>query len=568
MSKNMENKYKLSKRKKAGAIIGALIIAATGGAVKLTSNVIPNDTTQNSTEIVLSSNYIDVEKNDELRIYDTDKQTTTIKINNHEHLNFSDQLTKYEYSFEFAQYYGLDKALERYNNTTTKKTTESTILNENGLLDADKLLNIVKKNNEEYMSGGVDAINTFYSETNPSDMKKICDIIAEVINTQVNDTDIKHMANTLSKLTIFNRTGSASNAYITSDLTFVYNPNMSGMYAEMQEITGTQKNKDETIKGVIVHEIMHLLQYENNDHDKENGLEIGICRMYNMPNAQKNIPVDALYYPWLLEASAEMEMSEYLKIPTGTYDKKISYAKSYNLSCFNKLDQEHQALQNIAFNNTLEDAYSNLELNTEKEKREFLELMFSIEITQSDPKDFWENYTQLTGKIPTEEEKLDIRKSIREEVVKYMSKNFYQNLSDTINEGKITDLDSAFYLMRIWEIDSYKHLDYTKEENIEYAKEFILWQDNVQNDLFTAIANSSDLSLEEIKKQYEEYNIQTNIDETIEDNCNFNKLNAYVQNNILTAKEDYATSNFARNSDMAKYIQNNQEATSQQESTK
>jgi hypothetical protein len=103
---------------------------------------------------------------------------------------------------------------------------------------------------------------------------------------------------------------------------------MSGLYADMQEIQGTSNSKEETLKQVITHEVMHLLQYSASDTNDKNGLESGICRMYNLPNSESKVPVDSLWNSWLLEAAAELGMADYLNIQPGTYAKKISYARS------------------------------------------------------------------------------------------------------------------------------------------------------------------------------------------------------------------------------------------------
>ena len=48
----------------------------------------------------------------------------------------------------------------------------------------------------------------------------------------------------------------------------------------------------------------------------------------------------------------------YLELPENA--KKISYAKSYNLSRFDELDLGTQAIEDVAFNHTLEEAYKDL----------------------------------------------------------------------------------------------------------------------------------------------------------------------------------------------------------------
>ena len=547
--------YKLNRIAKTGLAIGlAAIITLSATGCSSYPSYKGGTTNSSSYSQTYTSDYIDVLNSNEFKVYDEDLHTTPIKLNNVNFIEFINQLSQGEYSFDYAQYYGLDEALNMYKSQTVNKSTSSTLLDASGKLDATKLAQKVLANNKEYMDQGKDAVNTFYTDISSSDLNMICKTIAEVVNDKFNDVEIGKVANTLMKMTMFQRTGSASNAYITNNLTFVYNPNMSGLYADMQEIQGTSNSKEETLKQVITHEVMHLLQYSASDTNDQNGLESGICRMYNLPNSDAKVPVDSLWNSWLLEAAAELGMADYLNIQPGTYAKKISYARSYNLSRFNELDLGTQLIEDIAFNHTLEDAYKDLELSTPEEQREFLNYLYSVEITQTDPDDFWTNYTAKTGKTPTDAEKTGIRMDIRTDAVKYLTKNFYDNLADSIYEGKITDLDTVFYMMRTWELDVFGHLEYTKTSSLEHAKEFVTWHNQVQNNLFQALAESSGVTVDFIQNDYAEYNLQANVEGSIYNNCNLSNFNGATSTYITSAKDSYSTSKFSRNSLVYEHI--------------
>lgn len=559
---NNKPRYKLSRLKKAGIAIGLTLAVATtaftGGMIKIMYDAVHpttiNQSSYQTDQIEVTNDYIDTIKSNELKVYDEDASTTSITLSNYNYLNFMSELDTGDYTFDNAKYYGLEESLALYQTAEITKSTNSDLLDTNGLLDANKLLQKVKENNEVYMQQGKNSINAFYTDLSSSDMTKICTLITEVVNSKFNNIEINKVANTLTQLTMFKNTGSASNAYITNNLTFVYNPSMTGMYADVKEITGETDNPEEILKSVIVHEVMHLLEYSANDNNSENGIEAGICRMYNIPNQEQKVPVDSLWNTWLLEAAAELGMSDYMNISPGTYAKKISYVRSYNLSRFNDLELETQGLEDVTFNHTLEESYRNLELNTSEEQREFLNFLYSIEITQSDPNDFWENYTSITGITPTETEKTSIRMDIRTDAVKYLTRNFYQNLADSIYEGNVTDLDTAFYLMRNWELDTYNHLEYTKTSALPHAEEFILWHNEIQTQFFQAIAESNGLTQEQVTTMYEDYNLQANVNNEIFDNCNLNNYSAYTSSYITTAKTNYSTANFTRNNAVTDYI--------------
>ena len=564
MANNKSNPI-LKRIKKAGKILAITLAAATtisacGLGIAMYNSLHPNQTPSNtptsSYTQEVTNDYIDVITYNEFKTYDEESEKIPINLNNYNYMNVSNTLQSSDYSYDMSEYFGLDHALTKYNSTTVNKSTESNLLDSNGNIDANKLFQIVKENNADSMNGKKNSINAFYTELDSSTIQQICDLIAETANSELNSTSRQKLANTLTKLTVFQRTGTAANAYISNNLTFVYNPTMTQNYANVKEIEG--EDPQTIVLSVLKHEIFHLFQYATNDLEDSNGIESGICRMYNAPGEEQTVPVDSLWYSWALEGSAELGMSNHLDIEPGTYAKKISYIRSYNLSRFNELSSHDQSLENAIFNQNLEGLYDELNLTDENEQQEFLKYMYAVEITQTDPDDFWDYYTSQTGITPTEAEKTGIRMDIRTDAVKYLTGNFYQNLTDAIYEGKISDLNTVFYLMRTWELDAYGHLEYTKTNSLEHATDFIVWQQGIQQELFTAIADSSNLDINTINGLYNEYNLQVEKESgKIENNCDLSDFNGYTRHLISSAIENYTTSHFSRTNDVYDYINNN-----------
>lgn len=515
-------------------------------SVGCSSNPTPDASSGNTT----TNEYIDIEPSNELKLYASPHEPIPLSVDASFYQTFTDYLLSEDYGFRYSDAYGLDAALSLYQATNTQKKLTSSLLDKDEHLDAKKLLSTIETNNQKLMSGGKNALNSFYTETSKADKTKICQMIADVINNTCNVTERKQLGNTLSAMTMFNRTGSPSNAYITNHLTFVYNPSMSNMYADTQALT-TDDDKDSILNSVIVHEIMHLIQHKNDDLIDENGIEVGMCRTYNLENSEKKIPVDSLWNSWILEASAELQMADYLGIDTHTYAKKISYAASYNLSRFCELSDKSDRLEYVAFRETLEDIYAKLNLSSSKEQLDFLKFMYSVEILQYDPEDFWQNYTSVTGYSPTDEEKLSIRLTIREEVVRYLSVNFYLNIANAIVEKKITDFDTLFYFMRIWELDCYNHLEYTKVSAIESAKPFIEWHDKIQSFFFQTLETTSN---QDITSLYHAYYLQLQFGNTITDNCSLEAFDLSIKDYIGNLKSSYRIAYFAKTKDMMQYF--------------
>lgn len=548
-----DKNYKLKKRKKSGIAIGLASIIMLGSFVKL---VIPSHNNSNDQNEPGISYTIDIARDDEFTTYDYDVAYIPISISNSDANEFSSYLDSAP-QYTISEYYCVEDALEHYRNTGVQKGNNTEVLNESGKIDENKLYNVVVKNNDACMSNGKNSINTFYKELDESGIRKICGIISDVVNNSCSESEIRKIADTLSELKVFKRTGSASNAYVSSELTFVYNPSMSSMYSNVQKIKDSETNEEDVINSVLVHETEHLIQYLSNDRNDENGLESGFCRMYNMPNMPEKVPVDSLYYSWILEGSAELKMSEYLNMEPGTYAKKIAYIDSFNLSRILQTNSTDNYLENLAYSSSIDEVFDKLNIHEEKDKAEFMKLMYSIELTQASSDSFWKYYQEKTGSNLSDDEITKTKMLVREDAVINLSKTYYENLISSVQAGEINDLNTLFFMMRIWEIDAYSHLEYNKDSvSLECAKRYLQWNSNVQGEIFQLVGKNVNLSEDELKEMYNEYNLYEDDNGNIKPNCNLNGLKENQKDFILSKINKYTARGFSKTSDMITYIDN------------
>ena len=496
--------------------------------------------------------YISTPIYDERKLYTSKSTAIPISCSDNAYTSILDTITDDSSDFRMSEFYALEDALNLYQNTAVNKSTETTLLT-HGKLDANKLYQCVLENNAAVVKNGKNTLNPFYSELDESEIAAICDETAKVVNNASGEIDIKKIANTLERLTIFEHKGGTANAAISTKLAFTYNPGMVELYRQKHIALG---GSPEVVWEMVVdHEVMHIIQHGANDGNDANGIEAGFCRMYNEQNGEKNIPVDSLYFSWILEAGAELGMADYLNVEPGTYQKKISYARSYNLSRFYEIDSKHDMLESIAFKHTLEEALAALGIDSESEKQDFLKFMYSIEITQTDPDELWEYYESTTGRTLTDEEKTGIRMDIRTDAVKYLTKSFFMNVTNAVHDGAITDLDSLFYLLRLWELDVFNHLEYTEVSSLAHAEDFVLWYDQTQSVILAAIADSSGIDSTQIQTLYSEYSLRMKTESNeVTDNCDFAELSSYMQDYIVSLKENYASSKFSRVHDVAEWL--------------
>lgn len=550
MDKN--KKYKLNKTfKKIVVVTLSTSFLATAGMVKLVHDYSTGDK-ETSTYVSQQNNYIDgddgyldVNLSDEKEPVQENKTITKITLDSSS--SVLEELDGYDYDFSMSEYYDLYNTLQVYQNTKYNKKQNSGVIT-NGNIDSEKLYEVVINNNEAYMNQGMDSVNSFFSEASTSDIKKICDLVAKAYNENKSSyDDINSISETLSHLKIFQNNTTSASAYVNDDLVFVFNPTMMGMFSDMQDIRGNSNDGVSVDSTIFIHEIMHLFQNASNDFVDENGIEAGFCRKY------ENVNVNSLWNSWLLEGAAELKMTDTLNTTPKNYDKKISYMRSYNLSRIFEKDYDVDSLVDSTFCNNIEEVFNILGIKDEKSKEEFLELMYSIEITQSETNDFWKYYERKNNITLNDDEKESLRMNIRTEVIKSLSRNFYQGLIKDVSSGKIKDLETVFFLLRLWEMDCCNHLDYTSKKGFAHAEDFLKWQYQIEKTILESISIDNDLSNDEVVQKFNNYHMKVydGVDEVF--NADLSSYGDEKENYIYSSFNSYSITHYAKLETMIDY---------------
>lgn len=496
-----------------------------------------------------ASDFGDFERVNEITPIEGVISDTYLNLNGDIYSNTIARLDSKEFNYSYLEDYYLEECIQLYNNSEYNKETRNNILNSSNKIDANKLYQIVLKNNQEYMSGGTNAINCFFTEMQDSQIKDICNFMADYFNKS-DDVDYFKLAFTLNNLKIFLNETSVANAYVNKELVLVVNPTMINMYESSLEMGGSLSPGEEVEDSVLAHEFEHIKQYVSNDFIESNGLEVGPFRKFD------NAKVNSLYLSWLLEGAAEINSSEILNIEPHTYLKKIWYFNTYNLSRIFDSGYSVDGLVNSTFSSNLNEMYNGLNLNDSTSQRDFLELMYSIELTKSDCDDFWENYETKIGKELSDAEKLVIKKQIREEAIMKLTLNYYKGLVNAINNGSINDLETAFYFMRMWELDCYNHLEYSyNAESYEDSKDFVLWLDEINGIVCEGFANSLNTTQEDIEQRYKDYRMNVLENGSEKNNCDYSYLSNDKKEFIEMLEASFDFNNFSKISDVADSIE-------------
>lgn len=530
-----KRKLKMNRIKKASIALtlsSFVIIGSFFGFISRNEHEYNNSTSNDSYSVdeayaISSNNHIDIDYYDEFEpgIYNGNY---SFNIDDYDYNKIINHIEKINTNYSYSNYYDINTCLEKYNEETLRKNSNEELIT-NGKIDCNKLIKSVYNNNKEYLNS--ENKNYFYKETSENNINKICNMITDIINSNIEDYDIEKLSYTLSKLRIFQKDESTAFAYVTSDLILVYNPKGIDSY---KMIDPNKDKYDMNMEDkILTHEIMHILQYLSSDLKEDNGIEAGFCRKYD------DVNVNSLWISWLLEGSAEKSMMDYYNTTASNYKNTISYISTYDLSRIFDSNYNVGDLENASFTGDLDSCFKMLNIKTKKDKLDFLNLVYSIELTQNDCDDFWAYYEKKTGYILDADSKLEIKKEIRMNVINNLSCTYFKGLLNSVKKGNIKDLNTLFYFLRLWEIDSCNHIQATTTDYVDISSDYMKWEYNLQTMIFEAISNSINLSYEEIEKLYDDYSIKVMKDNKIENNYDSSiftdeekKLLEYIENNI------------------------------------
>lgn len=406
-----------------------------------------------------------------------------IKVNytNENNIIINNYINSIDTYYNYEELFELDKALIEYNNLNFVDNHECKINN----LNANELYNSVIENNKSIS-------NFLYEEIPESSLKNVCEFIVIVANDFINadlDIDEETVKCVLSDLKIVSNPTALYNAAVTDDGTLVLSPNMLSIVESLSFST----------TDVVVHEIVHLLQkgckcdLKNNSNLQSN---FGIGYEFN------NLNVNSLDFSWLYEASAEKCMTNYTGSRPMTYIKMINYLES--LSLVNVLNDDSYPIEYLCFNKDINDLYDYFNVSTKEDKEEILKLLYSIEIMQMAPHDFY-NRLNITQNVEVDNNLVDkVNYEIKESICTTLTKLFYKNLSNNI-VNKDTTLNDIFYLIKLFEDDLSSHNHYNDSNLYEYNEVFFEKYLNIQDNFFHELSKVTGYSEEEIINSYNNY---------------------------------------------------------------
>lgn len=559
MADKKEKASSKGKGKKVLIIVLALVICAvcvlmvsTIKSMKDNEKALKNPTT---TEATTNPYNEDIKTSDETAYEKKAVSSTKISLNDKEYKKFEKVANSQKLGFRYDDYYLLEQELEKAYVKRGKLEYNLEVLNDKNEIDVNKLTKVALRNAIEKPS--VNMTEPVSAEKT----KEICQMVCDVCNNNKDKYDIKELATMLSHLRILEKRGTAAFADVSNKIDLSFNAFMLDTYAMISDQSDDVNYNNTT---VFTHETMHLFQYASSfDGSNEVINKLGFCRR---DEKSKGLP-HPLYDSWLIEGSADMAMQDCLNADNTSlcYSKRISYINSVLTTFMFDKNFDRHLIERTSWCEDIYEMFDILGIKDKEQQLEYLKLLYSIEVCQECDSGFYEYYAKQTGENMSKDsdgnrsdERLKVVLGNRSDAEKYIVNGFYKDFAKYVRDNKNVDLETVFYLARFCELDAASHLKYANKNYYDYQKDNVFMHYELQQALFEAIANSSNMSLDDINKAYDDYKMYV-LDDNGKKvaNCNQNALTKEQKEYISYSETIMAYDNFVRIKTMVDYINAN-----------
>lgn len=453
---------------------------------------------------------------------------------------FKEYLKSLDSSYTYEELYDIDTAYDKYKNMNF-----SNVSNENVIISSESLYDYVVKNNKEYFGDESNLESVAYSELSKSDLKAVCNELCEGIKQYVSDNsniNIESVNKLLKELRVLTKRSDMAHArYFEDNLLLV---NMKKI-----EDYGKLKNIDNAFERVINHEAAHICQRAADDNLLDDINQMGIC--YEFDGLRNN----PFYWNWFLEASAELQMMELLDVEQLTYPTQISYYKSLILTSILNERVSLDEFNEISYSKDVQKIFDAFDAKSKEEQIEIIKMLYSIEIMQSEPSDFYDAFKEKYNVSMSSEEVENLRLCLRIDILETMTKEFYKSLANKASDG--LTLNTIFYLIQDFEAKVYTHLHYNEKARIASGVDFFDFYKNIQDEFFEMISKNTNYELDEIIEMYNNYSMNIIEDGVKKKNYSLTSFDESTSNFLNEIEEENYFADIKNLRDMPEYCKEN-----------
>lgn len=406
---------------------------------------------------------------------------------------FVNNMNDWDVCYTYSDLYSANTYLKKYEQVLSFSDFHNEVLED---VTVDGLYNKVLENNYCYVKEKKENVGfCFYKELSNEEIKEICEYVVEAYEgfSKEKEANVEEVKCVLNNLKVF-QNASASNAFVNEEYCLVTSPGM----IDILQIMNDDSDVD-VYKNTIIHEASHLFQLSCPDRISETIKMIGVSPQYDGFNP--------LNFSWYYEGSAEKCTANLTKKDPLVYQYMINYLESISVATI--LDDNVRVHQNElnCFTKDLDAVFKMFNCLSEKDKLEIIDLMYSIQIIEVEPEEFFE---KLSDDVE-DEKKSELKKDLKSSICLTLTKYFYKNLV-TKAIGNEVSFEDLFFLITVFENDINSHISYNKLENYAYYEEFMANYSIIQNAFFELLSTESGYSYEDILVIFNEYALYQDID--------------------------------------------------------
>lgn len=497
---NLKGKVKVMKEnriKKIASLSLAIILLVTGCSTKQDKVTTKTDSTNGignyyteSDNPIQSSTIV----KPEVKSYLSEEEQSLLEqrpfVGEQEYSNFVSYVHNISVDYENSEYFQLDQAFNRYQSMEEYETVSSNFIKD-GHIDEIALKENILRNNKEYFENKKSGK---YSLLDTATFDKVFAALIDTLNYNLQsgtNIDIAQLDDNLTNLKIFRMTSPGS-GMVTDDAILAVN----------LEVIATRQlefpNVD-YLRMTAIHEGNHLVQASS---VKEREME-GYSKNVGIAYAWDDLAVNPLLYTWYTESSAEyLKNHQYGEgAETSAYENQVKALEALTLATVLKDGVDETTLAKVSLQSDLNELFAVFNCQTDKDKVEVLNMMYAFEICLNQPSEFTKFYKEKTGVA------LDLysyQDSLKSSVAQSLTKKFYENLASFSFQNDRT-LKEIFSLIATFELEMSRFTKYSNDYYLDTNESFLEMYKGVQNEYFTILSSSLNMSIDNLKNLYSTY---------------------------------------------------------------
>ena len=412
-------------------------------------------------------------------------------IETNEYATFIESVSNINVKYAYANYYNIDEALNRTAATVSNDT--SSLICDPSIIPSKQILKATITNNNNNFFG---IKRNGYYPLSDERIDTVVDILYESLqdNFEILNEDSRiRVYEELSHLTVIGAdtnnpsvSNSEYNAMYTENGILIIDENCLEKYYNLS---------DSSVKRTIAHEVAHIYQREYKE-ERSSYTRIGVSQYWN------DLKVNPLIWKFINESTAESNsMKQFNETKPLVYSKYYQRLQTLNLVALINPNYDERAYENANMNFDTNAIFEIYNAKTYQEKVEIAEMLYSIDIIDSERGDF---YTSYRG----DDNREVLKVSLLSSAMFTNSRYFYTNLAERIENSNVS-FEDIMYLIKVLETDLDSQLQFST--NPSRYQEFINKYTELQNEFFEYLSAKYNVSLDDLKYQYSIYASNSNI---------------------------------------------------------